>query len=111
MEQLIDALFTHGYYVWDDFLNEDEVAQLRECIPADWKNARIGRNEERALERKIRSDKIQWLQPTMGFPVKCCLQTRIVTVLLDGSALTGLKTTCSILPVNPLKTEVTIVCC
>ncbi|MEF1254969.1 2OG-Fe(II) oxygenase [Vibrio sp. M260112] len=73
MEQLIDALFTHGYYVWDDFLNEDEVAQLRECIPADWKNARIGRNEERALKRKIRSDKIQWLQPTMGFPVECYL--------------------------------------
>ena len=73
MDQLIDALFTHGYYVWDDFLKEDEVEQLRDCIPEDWKKARIGRNDETVRESRMRSDKIQWLHPKMGLPVECYL--------------------------------------
>jgi len=73
MNQLIDALFTQGYYVWDDFLTEDEVGQLRDCIPDEWKKARIGRNEEVMRESAIRSDKIQWLHPSMGQPVECFL--------------------------------------
>lgn len=73
MNQLIDALFTQGYYVWDDFLTEDEVGQLRDCIPEEWKKARIGRNEEVMRESAIRSDKIQWLHPSMGQPVECFL--------------------------------------
>ncbi|NVJ55433.1 MAG: SM-20 protein, partial [Vibrionaceae bacterium] len=46
MNQLIDALFTHGYYVWDNFLTPDEVAELREHLPSEWNKARIGRSEE-----------------------------------------------------------------
>lgn len=69
MNQLIDALFTQGYYVWDDFLTENEVEQLRDCIPEEWKKARIGRNDEVMRESAIRSDKIQWLHPRMGEPV------------------------------------------
>jgi len=30
MNQLIDALSTHGYFVWDDFLTHEEVVALRE---------------------------------------------------------------------------------
>jgi len=37
MEKLIDALITHGYYIWDDFLDSQSVADLREAIPANWK--------------------------------------------------------------------------
>ncbi|WP_394125658.1 2OG-Fe(II) oxygenase [Vibrio hepatarius] len=66
MNQLIDALFTQGYYVWDDFLSEDEVSQLRDSIPEEWKKARIGRNDEVMRESAIRSDKIQWLRRDMG---------------------------------------------
>ncbi|EGA67989.1 hypothetical protein VISI1226_08689 [Vibrio sinaloensis DSM 21326] len=73
MNQLIDALFTQGYYVWDDFLTPSQVAQLRDCIPENWKKARIGRNEEVTREASIRSDKIQWLRPEMGQPVSAFL--------------------------------------
>lgn len=66
MNKLIDALFTQGYYVWDDFLSEDEVSQLRDAIPEDWKKARIGRNDDVMRESAIRSDKIQWLRRDMG---------------------------------------------
>ncbi|WP_260261820.1 2OG-Fe(II) oxygenase [Vibrio intestinalis] len=69
MNQLIDALATQGYYIWDDFLTPTEVAALRDCIPEDWKNARIGRNDETSREETIRSDKIQWLSSSMGNPV------------------------------------------
>ncbi|ENY5167324.1 TPA: 2OG-Fe(II) oxygenase [Vibrio parahaemolyticus] len=69
MSKLIDALATDGYYIWDDFLSEDEVTQLRDCIPDNWKKARIGRNDDVTRIESIRSDKIQWLKPAMGQPI------------------------------------------
>ncbi|PLR59226.1 2OG-Fe(II) oxygenase [Vibrio parahaemolyticus] len=69
MNKLIDALATDGYYIWDDFLSEDEVTQLRDCIPDNWKKARIGRNVDVTRIESIRSDKIQWLKPAMGQPI------------------------------------------
>ncbi|ELB2963474.1 2OG-Fe(II) oxygenase [Vibrio parahaemolyticus] len=69
MNKLIDALATDGYYIWDDFLSEDEVIQLRDCIPDNWKKARIGRNDDVTRIESIRSDKIQWLKPAMGQPI------------------------------------------
>ncbi|TOD60451.1 2OG-Fe(II) oxygenase [Vibrio parahaemolyticus] len=69
MNKLIDALTTDGYYIWDDFLSEEEVTQLRDCIPDNWKKARIGRNDDVTRIESIRSDKIQWLKPAMGQPI------------------------------------------
>ncbi|WP_282064134.1 2OG-Fe(II) oxygenase [Vibrio rotiferianus] len=69
MNKLIDALSTHGYYIWDDFISQEEVAALRDCIPDDWKKARIGRNDDVTRIETIRSDKIQWLKRDMGAPV------------------------------------------
>ncbi|ANP64689.1 2OG-Fe(II) oxygenase [Vibrio sp. Vb1554] len=69
MNKMIDALATHGYYIWDDFLSEQEVDQLRDCIPSNWKKARIGRNDDVTRIESIRSDKIQWLSPNMGYAV------------------------------------------
>ncbi|MBR9874322.1 MAG: SM-20 protein [Vibrionaceae bacterium] len=69
MNELIDAIATHGYYIRDDFLSEEEVAHLRACIPDNWKKARIGRNEDVTRIESIRSDKIQWLKPDMGDPI------------------------------------------
>ncbi|WP_025539773.1 2OG-Fe(II) oxygenase [Vibrio parahaemolyticus] len=69
MNKLIDALATDGYYIWDYFLSEDEVTQLRDCIPDNWKKARIGRNDDVTRIESIRSDKIQWLKPAMGQPI------------------------------------------
>ncbi|MFA0196104.1 2OG-Fe(II) oxygenase [Vibrio artabrorum] len=73
MNQLIDALSTQGYFVWDDFLTQEEVVALRDCIPENWKKARIGRNDEVTRESTIRSDKIQWLRRDMGQPASLFL--------------------------------------
>ncbi|MEO9495135.1 MAG: 2OG-Fe(II) oxygenase [Vibrio splendidus] len=73
MNQLIDALSTQGYFVWDDFLTQEEVVALRDCIPENWKKARIGRNDEVAREATIRSDKIQWVRRDMGEPASLFL--------------------------------------
>ncbi|WP_045493155.1 2OG-Fe(II) oxygenase [Vibrio hyugaensis] len=69
MNKLIDALSTDGYYIWDDFLSQEEVAELRDCIPDNWKKARIGRNDDVTRVESIRSDKIQWLKRDMGSAV------------------------------------------
>ncbi|MDC5821577.1 2OG-Fe(II) oxygenase [Vibrio europaeus] len=84
MNQLIDALFTQGYYVWDDFLSSQEVAELRDCIPRDWSKARIGRNEELTRESAIRSDKIQWLHSEMGAAVASFL-SRMEQIRLEAN--------------------------
>ncbi|MEF1309128.1 2OG-Fe(II) oxygenase [Vibrio mytili] len=70
MNELIDALATHGFYIWDDFLSENDVARLRGCLPEDWSKARIGRKDDATRIASIRSDKIQWLTPQMGAPVE-----------------------------------------
>ncbi|MCW8334114.1 2OG-Fe(II) oxygenase [Vibrio paucivorans] len=73
MQQMIQALSKDGYYIWDDFLTAQQVAELRDCIPENWKKARIGRSDEAVREATRRSDKIQWLSPTMGEPVQTFL--------------------------------------
>ncbi|MFL7047830.1 2OG-Fe(II) oxygenase [Vibrio cyclitrophicus] len=73
MNQLIDALSTQGYFVWDDFLTREEVVALRDSIPENWKKARIGRNDDVAREATIRSDKIQWVRRDMGEPASLFL--------------------------------------
>ncbi|TON48060.1 SM-20 protein, partial [Vibrio parahaemolyticus] len=40
-----------------------------DCIPDNWKKARIGRNDDVTRIESIRSDKIQWLKPAMGQPI------------------------------------------
>lgn len=74
MNKLIDALATQGYYIWDDFISPEQVAELRNSIPDEWKKARIGRNEETSREVTIRSDKIQWLCRNMGAAVASFLE-------------------------------------
>ncbi|CAK2337737.1 SM-20-related protein [Vibrio crassostreae] len=46
---------------------------LRDCIPENWKKARIGRNDEVTRESTIRSDKIQWVRRDMGEPASLFL--------------------------------------
>ncbi|NAZ53976.1 SM-20 protein [Vibrio toranzoniae] len=73
MNQLIDALSTHGYFVWDDFLTHEEVMALKDCIPEAWKKAKIGRNDDVTRESTIRSDKIQWVNRDTGEPASLFL--------------------------------------
>ncbi|EGQ9389061.1 SM-20 protein [Vibrio cholerae] len=74
LDGLMDAIADRGWYVWDDFLNPQEVQALRECISERWKRAKIGRNEETQRAADIRSDKIQWLDLSMGQPVQDYLE-------------------------------------
>ncbi|MDM1545566.1 2OG-Fe(II) oxygenase [Ignatzschineria indica] len=69
-DNLIDALTTQGYYVWDDFLTPFEVADLKEAIPEDQlQEARIGHRHTLQGNREIRGDLTLWLDPTMGEPI------------------------------------------
>lgn len=73
MDPLIDALITQGYFIWDDFLESEEVLRLRDAIPEKWKEARIGRNDDLIKVERIRSDKIQWLQAGSHRPLMSIL--------------------------------------
>ena len=90
MNQLIDALSTQGYFVWDDFLTHEEVVALRDCIPENWKKARIGRNDEVTRESSIRSDKIQWVHRDMGEPASQFLDKMEQIRLAANQAFFGL---------------------
>lgn len=74
LDNLMDAIADQGWYVWDDFLNPEQVQNLRSCMPQSWQGARIGRHEALQREVEIRSDKIQWLEEGMGQPVQDYLE-------------------------------------
>jgi SM-20-related protein len=73
MQKLIDALDKKGYYIWDDFMSATQVEQLKSCLPENWKQACIGRNDEVTRAASIRSDKIHWLASNLGEPVQVFL--------------------------------------
>ncbi|MFB9133951.1 2OG-Fe(II) oxygenase [Vibrio olivae] len=73
MDALIDALFTQGYYVWDDFLAPDQVDSLNLDMPEAWQAARIGRHDDLTTKTSVRSDNIQWLSAEMGKGVQAYL--------------------------------------
>lgn len=74
LETLLDAIAERGWYVWDDFLARQQVQCLRDCVPHDWYRARIGRNDDLLREKTVRSDRIQWLNQSMGQPVQDYLE-------------------------------------
>ncbi|QAV24812.1 2OG-Fe(II) oxygenase [Proteus hauseri] len=67
---LLEQIAEKGWCVWDDFLTPEAVQQLKACFGENAQQARIGRNENLLSETTIRSDKISWLEPTMGEPVQ-----------------------------------------
>ncbi|UXI03866.1 2OG-Fe(II) oxygenase [Photobacterium sp. TY1-4] len=74
VDTLIDAIHTHGWCIWDDFLTPEQVSELRASIPANWQQSGIGRDMDYVQEARVRKDKIQWLAPEMGVPVQYYLQ-------------------------------------
>ena len=66
---LIDSLSSHGLYVWDNFLNKDEVQAIKECIPDTLQDARIGHLGSLQDNKNIRGDLTVWLDPEMGAPI------------------------------------------
>lgn len=73
-EAMIDTLHTQGWCVWDDFLSVTEVDALYQCLPSEWSQAGIGRQDDHALLHTVRSDKIHWLSEDMGQPVRDYLE-------------------------------------
>ncbi|MEJ2764802.1 2OG-Fe(II) oxygenase [Photobacterium sp. MCCC 1A19761] len=74
VDTLIDAIYSHGWCIWDDFLTPEQVSELRASIPANWQQSGIGRDMDYVQEARVRKDKIQWLSPEMGAPVQHYLQ-------------------------------------
>ena len=66
-DNLIEALTTQGYYVWDDFLTPSEIAKIKVSIPEEkLLEARIGHRQTLQGNRNIRGDLTLWLDPMMG---------------------------------------------
>lgn len=59
---IIDDLATHGLSVCDQFLTAQEVANLHACLPEQWTQASIGREQKQHTNTQIRTDKIHWLE-------------------------------------------------
>ncbi|MGY3943411.1 2OG-Fe(II) oxygenase [Aeromonas tecta] len=68
-QAVMDAIYTRGWVIVDDFLTPTEVDALRACLPADWQPAGIGREALHQGNPEIRRDQIHWLESDLGAPV------------------------------------------
>lgn len=59
---IIDDIATHGLSVCDGFLSAQEVHDLHTCLPVQWSQATIGREQKQHTNTQIRRDKIHWLE-------------------------------------------------
>ncbi len=65
----MDAIYTRGWVIVDDFLTAAEVDALKACLPGEWQPAGIGRDALHQGNPDIRRDQIHWLEPSLGAPV------------------------------------------
>lgn len=65
----MDAIYTRGWVIVDDFLTAAEVDALKACLPDEWRPAGIGRETLHQDNRDIRRDQIHWLDASLGAPV------------------------------------------
>lgn len=68
-QAVMDAIYTRGWVIVDDFLTASEVDALRACLPGEWQPAGIGREGLHQGNPEIRRDQIHWLDPSLGAPV------------------------------------------
>ena len=68
-QAVMDAIYTRGWVIVDDFLTAAEVDALRACLPEEWQPAGIGREGLHQGNPEIRRDQIHWLDPDQGAPV------------------------------------------
>ncbi|MNF61458.1 2OG-Fe(II) oxygenase superfamily protein [compost metagenome] len=68
-QAVMDAIYTRGWVIVDDFLTASEVDALRACLPGEWQPAGIGREGLHQGNPAIRRDQIHWLDPSLGAPV------------------------------------------
>lgn len=70
---VMDAIYTQGWVIVDDFLSAAEVDLLRACLPDEWQQAGIGREGQHQGNPEIRRDQIHWLDGELGAPVAAYL--------------------------------------
>ncbi|MGL5451393.1 MAG: 2OG-Fe(II) oxygenase [Aeromonas sp.] len=68
-QAVMDAIYTRGWVIVDDFLTATEVDALNACLPTQWQSAGIGRAVQLQGNENIRRDQIHWLEPNLGAPV------------------------------------------
>ncbi|SJL84140.1 2OG-Fe(II) oxygenase [Vibrio palustris] len=74
LDKLMASIEKQGWFVWDDFLSAEQVTALRQCLPSEWKQAKIGRRDDTHQDVRRRTDKIHWMHPNMGSPVQDYLE-------------------------------------
>lgn len=74
LDKAIDHLAEDGYFIWDNFLEEKQVAALKQIAEKDkaegeFKKAGIGKQVLHQIDKSIRGDFIQWIDKENAFPV------------------------------------------
>lgn len=69
IDKLSDSLISQGWYIWDNFLDLQQIQAIKGCIPEMLQNARIGYQNTLQHNNDIRSDQTIWLERNMGAPV------------------------------------------
>ncbi len=94
----IDQLSDTGYFIWDDFVTNEEVKKLVSIAnqsnqSGDFKKAGIGKQALFQLDKSIRGDYIQWLDRNNqnGIVLEFLNKIELLKTSLNESCYLGLK--------------------
>jgi SM-20-related protein len=97
-EALVEGLSEEGYGVVDNFLTSDEGLSLLEELLSEekqgfFKNAGIGKQQQHAVNQRIRGDLIRWINPENTGPAAKMYIQRISSLMeyLNQTCYLGLK--------------------
>ncbi|MGC1507295.1 2OG-Fe(II) oxygenase [Ketobacter sp.] len=94
-DELVDALFVHGWWVCDGFLSEPLVSGLFQDVTlaehVKLKPAKIGRGRIQQSNASIRRDKTQWLNPDIPVQAQFLQQMDYLRVHCNRHLFLGLQ--------------------
>ncbi len=66
IQDFLSSLSTKGYYIWDNFFDRKEIQAIKEAIPDQLNDAKIGHKATLQGNKTIRGDQTVWLDAAFG---------------------------------------------
>ncbi len=98
LEMVAQSLSDEGYFIWDNFLNPEEIKDLHGIAHGQFhkgrfKKAGIGKNQDHKVITRIRGDYIRWVEPDQALPPTRAYMDKLRELMayLNRSCFLGLK--------------------
>ena len=92
IQSLINGLSTQGFFIWDDFLTQQQITRIKDAIPDKLQDARIGRKDSLQGNKTVRGDQTIWLDPEMGNAIaEYMAKMEEIRIALNTTCYLGLR--------------------